>query len=254
THGTISGSEPRPRPLFRANCHSDRDHSAPFPVTLCTRHPARRTPQRPPGGRAGGAGRSATDGAGGVGGDCRQARADPPRWQAPDRGGRPAGARRRPPREGDCTPEPGRVMLPRSPRTAAARHSRRGDVDRRAFVKQAALGAAGAGALGALGACGNAGTAGGGAEAGQVTVDGPEITWRVASSFPRSLDIIFGAAEALAQRVRDLTGGRFNLRIYPAGELVPGLQVMDAVQNGTVQAGHTAGYYYTGKHPALALD
>jgi len=127
-------------------------------------------------------------------------------------------------------------------------------VDRRTFVKQAALGAAGAGTLGALSACGSAGTAGEEAAAGQVAVSGPEVTWRVASSFPRGLDIIYGSAEALAQRVRDMTAGRFTLRIYPAGELVPGLQVMDAVQNGTVQAGHTAGYYYTGKHPALALD
>src|SRR5690606_15374970 len=120
--------------------------------------------------------------------------------------------------------------------------------------KQATLGAAGAGTLGALGACGNAGTASGEAEAGQVTVSGPQVTWRVASSFPRGLDVIYGAAEALAQRVSDMTGGRFTIRVYPAGELVPGLQVMDAVQSGTVQAGHTAGYYYTGKHPALALD
>ena len=127
-------------------------------------------------------------------------------------------------------------------------------MDRRTFVKQAALGAAGAGTLGALRHCGSAGTAGEEAAAGQVAVSGPEVTWRVASSFPRGLDIIHGSAEALAQRVRDMTAGRFTLRIDPAGELVPGLQVMDAVQNGTVQAGHTAGYYYTGKHPALALD
>jgi len=122
-------------------------------------------------------------------------------------------------------------------------------MDRRGFVKRTALGAAGAGLLGA---CGNTGAVGG--EAGGEGVAGPEITWRVASSFPRGLDIIYGSAETLAQRVSDMTGGRFRLRVYPAGELVPGLQVMDAVQNGTVQAGHSAGYYYTGKHPALALD
>src|SRR5690606_1707299 len=78
---------------------------------------------------------------------------------------------------------------------------REATVDRRTFVKQATLGAAGAGTLGALGACGNAGTASGEAEAGQVTVSGPQVTWRVASSFPRGLDAIYGAAEALAQRV-----------------------------------------------------
>jgi TRAP-type mannitol/chloroaromatic compound transport system substrate-binding protein len=80
------------------------------------------------------------------------------------------------------------------------------------------------------------------------------VSWRLASSFPRSLEIIYGAAEHLAQRVSALTGGRFEIRVYPAGELVPGLQVMDAVQQGTVHAGHTASYYYIGKHPALAFD
>src|SRR5690606_37754010 len=150
-------------------------------------------------------------------------------------------------------PAPRRVMLRRPSHRQTRLVSRRGaTVDRRAFVKQAALGAAGAGTLGALGACGSAGTAGG--EAGQGMVTGPQVTWRVASGFPRGLDIIYGSAEALAQRVSAMTSGRFTIRVYPAGELVPGLQVMDAVQNGTVQAGHTAGYYYTGKHPALALD
>lgn len=80
------------------------------------------------------------------------------------------------------------------------------------------------------------------------------IRWRLASSFPRGLDTIFGAADALAKRVEAMTDGRFSIRPYPAGELVPGLQVMDAVQQGTVQAGHTASYYFIGKNPALAFD
>lgn len=82
----------------------------------------------------------------------------------------------------------------------------------------------------------------------------PRVDWRLASSFPRSLDTLFGAGEFLAKRVAELTDGRFTMRPYPAGELVPGLQVMDAVQQGTVQVGQTAGYYYTGKHPALAFE
>ena len=82
----------------------------------------------------------------------------------------------------------------------------------------------------------------------------PTVRWRLASSFPHSLDTIFGAAETLSQRVESLSGGKFTIRIYPAGELVPGLEVMDAVQQGTVQIGHTASYYYIGKHPALVFD
>ncbi len=82
----------------------------------------------------------------------------------------------------------------------------------------------------------------------------PTVRWRLASSFPKSLDTIYGAAEVLAERVSALTGGRFQIRPYQAGEIVPGLQVMDAVQQGTVEAGHTASYYYVGKAAVLALD
>jgi len=83
---------------------------------------------------------------------------------------------------------------------------------------------------------------------------GPEIKWRLASSFPKSLDTIYGAAETMSKRVAAATGGKFQIQVFAAGEIVPGLQVLDAVQNGTVQAGHTAPYYYWGKDPAFALD
>ena len=84
--------------------------------------------------------------------------------------------------------------------------------------------------------------------------DLPEISWRLASSFPKSLDTIFGAGEVMARRVAQITNGRFRVRVFPAGELVPGLQVLDAVQAGTVEAGHSAGYYYVGKNLAFAFD
>src|SRR5258706_13656668 len=82
----------------------------------------------------------------------------------------------------------------------------------------------------------------------------PEIKWRLASSFPKSLDTIYGAAETMSKRIAACTGGKFQVQVFAAGEIVPGLQVLDAVQNGTVQAGHTAPYYYWGKDPAFALD
>src|SRR5258706_10053676 len=82
----------------------------------------------------------------------------------------------------------------------------------------------------------------------------PEIRWRLASSFPKSLDTIYGAAETMSKRVAAATGGKFQIQGFAAGEIVPGLQVLDAVQNGSVQAGHTAPYYYWGKDPAFALD
>jgi len=108
------------------------------------------------------------------------------------------------------------------------------------------------GALGgALFACGTSTSPGGEAPAVHT---GKRIRWRLASSFPRSLDTIYGAAEVMAERVKAMTDGQFDIRCYPAGELVPGLAVMDAVQQGTVPIGQTASYYYIGKNPALAFD
>ena len=83
---------------------------------------------------------------------------------------------------------------------------------------------------------------------------GKKVRWRLSSSFPRSLDTIFGAAEVLAERVSALTGGQFQIKVHAAGEIVPGLEVLDAVQQGAVDLAHTASYYFTGKNPALAFD
>jgi TRAP-type mannitol/chloroaromatic compound transport system substrate-binding protein len=81
----------------------------------------------------------------------------------------------------------------------------------------------------------------------------PEVRWRLTSSFPRSLDILFGTAERVAQRVAEMTENRFQIRTFPAGEIVPGLQVLDAVQAGTVECGQTSPYYYVGKDPSFAF-
>lgn len=81
-----------------------------------------------------------------------------------------------------------------------------------------------------------------------------KIRWRMASSFPRSLDTLYGGSEVLAEEVNKLSNGMFQIKVYPGGELVPSLEVMDAVQQGSIQAGQTASYYYIGKNPALAFD
>jgi len=82
----------------------------------------------------------------------------------------------------------------------------------------------------------------------------PGVRWRMASSFPKSLDNIFGGAELLAKRVKTLTEGKFEIRVFAAGELVPGLQVLDACQEGTIECGQTQGFYYIGKNKAFAFD
>ncbi len=81
----------------------------------------------------------------------------------------------------------------------------------------------------------------------------PEVKWRLASSFPKSLDTIYGGGEFLAKQVSELTDGKFQIQVFAAGEIVPGLQALDAVQNGTVEAAHTVSYYYVGKDPTFAV-
>jgi len=123
-------------------------------------------------------------------------------------------------------------------------------IKRRDFLKKAGTGAAGAAALGACG--GGTGESEGEAQVGGV--DGPRVSWRMATSYTPAMDIIQGAATRIADRVEEMTGGNFTIRVYAAGELVPALSVMDAVQQGTIQCGLTPGYYYIGKSPALAFD
>lgn len=121
-------------------------------------------------------------------------------------------------------------------------------MERRTFIKSAAL-AATAGSV--IAGCGSEATSSSGAAA---VVTQKNIRWRLISSFPRSLDTIFGAAEVFAQRVLALTEGRFDIRVYPAGEIVPYDQVLESVQKGTVQMGHAASYYFKGKNAALPFD
>jgi TRAP-type mannitol/chloroaromatic compound transport system substrate-binding protein len=81
----------------------------------------------------------------------------------------------------------------------------------------------------------------------------PEIRWRMTSSFPKSLDTIFGATEMIAKRILAATGGRFRIQVFAAGEIVPALQALDAVQNKTVECAHTAPYFYVGKDATFAF-
>ncbi len=83
--------------------------------------------------------------------------------------------------------------------------------------------------------------------------ENPEVRWRLPSSFPRSLDVLFGSCERLGRRVSELTDGKFRITPFAAGELMPALQVLDAVQNGSVECGHTPALFYFGKEPALAF-
>ena len=110
-------------------------------------------------------------------------------------------------------------------------------MQRRSFIKSAATGAAAAAVVAAP------------SVQAQATV-----RWRLASSFPKSLDTIYGAAEIFSKTVKDATGGKLEVSVHQAGELVPAFGVVDAVQNGTVEAAHTAPYYFYGKDPTFSID
>src|SRR5689334_16257522 len=81
----------------------------------------------------------------------------------------------------------------------------------------------------------------------------PTVKWRLASSYPKTLDTLIGAVELVSKRVAELTSGRFQIQVFGPGEIVPALQVLDAVQNNTVECGHSASYFYIGKNPAFGF-
>ena len=81
----------------------------------------------------------------------------------------------------------------------------------------------------------------------------PEIKWRLAASWPKSLDTLYGGCEYFTKRVAEITDNKFQIQPFAAGEIVPALQVLDAVSNGTVEMGNTALYYYWGKNPAFTF-
>ncbi len=113
-------------------------------------------------------------------------------------------------------------------------------MDRRTFIKKAGFAGAGAAAATTL-------------AAPAIAQENPKVSWRLTSSFPKSLDTVYGAAETMANRVREMTGGAFDIQVFSAGEIVPGLQALDAAAAGTVEMCHTASYYYWGKEPTFQL-
>jgi len=111
-------------------------------------------------------------------------------------------------------------------------------MQRRSFLGRAAAGAAAAAAVAAP----------------AVVHAQATVRWRLASSFPKSLDTIFGAADVFSKQVSAATGGKFTISVHAAGELMPAFGVVDGIQNGTVEAAHTAPYYFFGKDPTFAMD
>jgi TRAP-type mannitol/chloroaromatic compound transport system substrate-binding protein len=108
---------------------------------------------------------------------------------------------------------------------------------RRDFIKVTGIGVAGAATMAAP----------------AIAQSMPELKWRMTTSWPKSLDTLHGGAEIMAKMVGEVTDNKFQIQTFAAGEIVPGLQVLDAVQNATVEIGHTASYYYFGKDPTFTF-
>ncbi len=110
-------------------------------------------------------------------------------------------------------------------------------MDRRNFIRSAGVAAAAAPALAAP----------------ALAQSMPELKWRMTSSFPKALDTIFGAAETFSKYIAEATDGKFQIQVFAAGEIVPGLEAANATSSGSVEMCHTASYYYWGKDPTFAL-
>ena len=110
-------------------------------------------------------------------------------------------------------------------------------MDRRGFIRKAGVAAAAVPALAAP----------------AIAQSMPELKWRMTSSFPKSLDTIYGAAETFSKFVSEATDNKFQIQVFAAGEIVPGLEAANAVSAGTVEMCHTASYYYWGKDPTYAF-
>ena len=110
-------------------------------------------------------------------------------------------------------------------------------MDRRSFIKSSGLAAAATAGLAAP----------------AIAQSSPELKWRMTSSFPKALDTIYGAGERFTKYVAEATDNKFQIQLFAAGEIVPGLEAANAVSSGNIEMCHTASYYYWGKDPTFAF-
>jgi TRAP-type mannitol/chloroaromatic compound transport system substrate-binding protein len=129
-------------------------------------------------------------------------------------------------------------------------------MERRSFIRRAGTAGVVAAGAGLLTSCGKKeapAAAQAASAAAPAVVEVKQIRWRLASSFPKSLDTIYGAADTFARKVGEMTGGKFQISTHAGGELMPAFGVVDGVQNATVEMAHTAPYYFFGKDATFAL-
>jgi TRAP-type mannitol/chloroaromatic compound transport system substrate-binding protein len=115
-----------------------------------------------------------------------------------------------------------------------------GKITRRGVVTRGAAGLAGASGLAD-------------AIATPALAQGGKLRWRMVTSWPRRLPGPGMSAERVAERIASLSGGRLEITVSAAGEVVPAFEVLDAVGSGVAEMGHTAAFYWQGKEPAAAF-
>ncbi|MDM0065447.1 TRAP transporter substrate-binding protein [Variovorax sp. J31P207] len=82
----------------------------------------------------------------------------------------------------------------------------------------------------------------------------PTVKWRMSTSWPKSLDTMYGSAEQMCKRIAELTDGKFEIHAFAGGEIVPPAQNMEAVSNGTIECNHVLASAFIGKNTAFAFD
>lgn len=111
-------------------------------------------------------------------------------------------------------------------------------MQRRSFLKRAGLGA----------------VAGAAVSTPALAQDMPSVSWRLSSGFPAALDLRVGAAENFCKFVAETTGGKFNIRHFPDGEVVAAADLMQAVSTRKVECGHVSSRRYYAKNAAFCFD
>ena len=82
---------------------------------------------------------------------------------------------------------------------------------------------------------------------------GKKFKWKLALAVPKTLKIWGPGLIHFSKRIKEMSGGRLEINVFGGGELVPPLEIFDAVKNGTIEMGHAAGYYWQGRIPAAVF-
>ena len=117
---------------------------------------------------------------------------------------------------------------------------------RRDFLRDAAI----VSAAGLTAGCSQSGNSQNEGSAGTDCAPADKLTWKMVTTWPRDYPGVGTGANRLAEMITRMSGGRLEVKIYGAGELVPAFEVFDAVSNGTAELGHGAAYYWKGKSAA----